>query len=866
MYNIRLLFAIKHLLVRISIISKSHICIGPPLTSNPFDSSSSEKEHFERNTMALTSESPALQRFRRVTKNHRIPLTENEFTLEWDEICHIRAKLNSVVYSRAQKWMLPRWVVRYLERNGSDSIGESGFRNTTHRNWVPIGGVGKKHVGVLESRGLLTTHFDTGSVEVWFVGPDGIIFPAVDEDTGLTLLSPEDQIYELKTKQGPVELTRLIYHTSEDENEAVYNEVSFQNFALEPQNISFIFAVRPMSVLGVEPIESIEYDEARGRIYVNGLLACILDGTPSSVIMSTADNPNSLETILTGDRVDTSYSTSRGLGTAMFRFDVNLPPAGSVEFFFACPLSRVEKGANEPEFTLDPVACDTSVESWFSLAGHRLAGTYPNQHLGEVLSQAKAVLIMQAYSYLLEDNPQVHLTRGSEQARILHTLAICGCEPVASSLALLLAEKHLGDSSIDSGAGVAPLLWGILQSYELNRSAEQLDIFFPFIDKSLPLILNLVLRMLVPDGRSVVESSPQAEATVREEKYETAGEESATEKSPILPEPSKSTGDDHPSWVKALESDIETVQGETASKGTPRDDGGEDTLDDIERFIELIWVSAALKSVALVLKAREENVRTLAIERILNRLGEAVSSSAQAVTESDLTPEKALTVISTISLAGTSGIDVSALERKAEGKARSSFRRGLFRFQGPPERISSHHSLRLAYYYAQNNQRHEAEELLNKAVECVSEHCILPEYVDIETWGGSHGDGSSIEAAADLLILVRTMLLYEAGDDLVLLPGIPEEWFTSTSLLVLNDIPTRLGPIDLELGSSKNQHQIEVRVKHLPREIELHVPHSFSLPLVKVFGGALIGRFPDEESPRIRVVPLSDRIVFTFHR
>jgi hypothetical protein len=85
-------------------------------------------------------------------------------------------------------------------------------------------------------------------------------------------------------------------------------------------------------------------------------------------------------------------------------------------------------------------------------------------------------------------------------------------------------------------------------------------------------------------------------------------------------------------------------------------------------------------------------------------------------------------------------------------------------------------------------------------------------------------------------------------------------------MLTIKGFPTTLGPVDLELGSSKNQHQVEVKVKQLPQEIEVHVPHSFSLPLLKVFGGAIIERFPDAESPHVRVIPLSDKVVLTFHR
>jgi len=121
-------------------------------------------------------------------------------------------------------------------------------------------------------------------------------------------------------------------------------------------------------------------------------------------------------------------------------------------------------------------------------------------------------------------------------------------------------------------------------------------------------------------------------------------------------------------------------------------------------------------------------------------------------------------------------------------------------------------------------------------------------------------------AAADLVLLLRTMFAFEDGSDLIILAGIPDEWFTATVPLSVSRIHTTSGRVSVDVGTSANQHQIEVRMEYLPQELEIHVPTSRALPMVKVYGAGVAGRFQDEVSPRIRVVPLSDDVVVTFHK
>ena len=97
-------------------------------------------------------------------------------------------------------------------------------------------------------------------------------------------------------------------------------------------------------------------------------------------------------------------------------------------------------------------------------------------------------------------------------------------------------------------------------------------------------------------------------------------------------------------------------------------------------------------------------------------------------------------------------------------------------------------------------------------------------------------------------------------------PGIPEDLYTSKYPLIISNIPTDIGPVHLEIGASKNQHQIEVRLESLPEEIEFRFPAIIPISIVKVHGAGIAGRSDDKNFPYVRVIPISESIVLTFRK
>jgi hypothetical protein len=95
------------------------------------------------------------------------------------------------------------------------------------------------------------------------------------------------------------------------------------------------------------------------------------------------------------------------------------------------------------------------------------------------------------------------------------------------------------------------------------------------------------------------------------------------------------------------------------------------------------------------------------------------------------------------------------------------------------------------------------------------------------------GDMPHNWASAEFIRVVRNLLIFERGDDLELLYGLPVEWYpTDERPLLLPQSPTRFGPVSLTLHREKEEALLRVEcildwsVK--PKQVRLLVPGTAS--------------------------------------
>jgi hypothetical protein len=441
-----------------------------------------------------------LERLRRVAGYNRVSLAEDKEITATEAAVLLRSGLNGRVYSTAEQWMLPRWAIKKSQKQ---PIDETGFANDTNRNWTFVGGVGTKKYGVADPSGLLTVLPECGSLDFWVQNGSEIVFPALADSDGprLVMISPEDQVLEWKHVQSPVEFTRLIYHSCNGEHEYVYNEILVKNNSLKDALITFYVAVRPLSVRGVEPIESLAFHAEKPHLYANGFLAVVLDTQPDSVVMTTADNTNLPKSLSEQPgRLDREFSAAKGLATAVLRYDVKLAPAESKRFFFTSPLGPIEEGTEGPVFQPNPRARDKTVGSWFDFSQRTTKLAFPDRGLDPAVIQAKATLAAQAASFVLPENSLITGTSWYEKARVLFALSAVGCFDLTKALLLTTASLVADNVEDYDPLELSPILWTLLQYHLLSQDESYLQEIGPLVGHLVRALgKGIELQLVVPE-------------------------------------------------------------------------------------------------------------------------------------------------------------------------------------------------------------------------------------------------------------------------------------------------------------------------------------------------------------------------------
>ncbi|MHA2359307.1 MAG: hypothetical protein ACXAB5_03465, partial [Candidatus Thorarchaeota archaeon] len=686
-----------------------------------------------------------LERFRRVATKHNLKLPKTGTPDE--EIDYLRNQLNASVYLQANSWMLPSWAVLTLKGIDVEDSLITEFPNNSYRNWSLVGGVGARNYGIVDSRGLTSARADIGSLDVWIHKDEDIIFPALEGKDGpqLKLVSSEDQLYEWQTEIKSVEFVRLVYHVKQGDEEFLYNEIVLRNVALEKTEATFYVAVRPISPWGVDPVEEIEYDKSAKRVIVNGIPALQFDISPTAAILTEADNEDIPELIRTeSTRMETNLKSKNGLATAILRFDVKLSPAGTKRFFLVSPLESTKSDIEQSELKLSPRNRNQTIGNWYEFSQNLVKVLFPDSELEKVFSQAAVSLAIQARSVMFPEESYLASLSWTERMRVLVALIKSGSMELAEKLTVEIAQQSVvPDRRLDRSI-FSPILWGLLQLYSHAPKSESITKTRRYI--------NLLTERLI---ETIVSG--------REEK--------------TVPEDSDESLEDTP-----LQHYIVV----------------DDAL--LKEFNQLLWDLAALKeALRFHVATRKPIVDRLrdAIAQIekhtRNKLDE-IRSARWPRSEDPVMQEldrEILDIITSIAQLRITQFDMKFMRNLCTKAESRRIVRNLWKTPEPEELFSSHLALRIAHFNVFDRQRNKIQPYLQRSLEFLSEDYLLPDYVDTRTYGGSGGTGSSVLAAADIILLLNDMMVHEDFSNLVFLAGIPDTWFTSKRAMIVKCIPTK---------------------------------------------------------------------------
>ncbi len=106
-----------------------------------------------------------------------------------------------------------------------------------------------------------------------------------------------------------------------------------------------------------------------------------------------------------------------------------------------------------------------------------------------------------------------------------------------------------------------------------------------------------------------------------------------------------------------------------------------------------------------------------------------------------------------------------------------------------------------------------------------------------------------VTGASNYALMLRHMLVHEAGDELHLLLGAPDQWLAEGKEIVVENAPTHFGPLSLRTRGTARGVEVTLTppARTAPKRIALHLPRS--RPLVGTLAGAEIVLRPDQKQP-----------------
>ncbi|MGV9170484.1 MAG: hypothetical protein ACOC38_11160 [Promethearchaeia archaeon] len=748
------------------------------------------------------------RRLFRVARKYEIASSQKGEQMAPNEI---RRSLNNIILEKCGSWTFPEW--RYFEAVSSDT-GKRLFEIDRS----VVGGVGGKCWGVCNTLGMVATFPGAGSINIIVPEDRGDLHLNIDESPMLELLSTTDQIHHFEEKYGAVNFQRLVYYGWEEE--AIYNEIQLRNYSLEKKHFTFYVSLAPISSRGFDPIESIRFDESSVAMLTNEHVALVGSKPPSSVLLSTADSPE-IDRYLyqQDDRVDDVIMAESGLATALMRYDVELGPAEQRIFYFASPLKETEASENR-QYILDKTVRTDTVERWYEFLSSTSVDDLPDDQLTLALNQSKARIGIQIHSTLASKEEDESVLVSSEIARVLLALARMDSGSLIEDMFKAIVDSTL--SNIRTMGTIDPsIIWSILKLASYEQPSNPEDNLEDLVSHAYRILLEENIPQFKTDDRRV----PDSIDTEEEEKSSFKHEE---EKNPQLNHNDATSFETiHEAlWCWAVLDEMtrynmDTEQSQALEEGTKT-------------------VLSYLREALALLKEEQHNSTTHA------KIGLYWITKAAA----------------DIALVKPSGLDWGVVDNIMDYHLQGIL--DMPNCQHSAEGVFGNHLLRIASYYAYRRKNERVTSILEEVIGEINTFHQVPNTIAEQRGENLLSEDGSISAAADLILLLQTMLFSEENGNLLVFPSIAEDWYASEETILVSEIPSSYGRVSLEVGTSTNQLQLEIALRHLPEEIFIFIPRSFSISMAKSFGGTIIERIDDDSNPYLRVVPLSDSIVLTF--
>ncbi|MGB9691298.1 MAG: hypothetical protein ACPL7D_03940 [Candidatus Sumerlaeaceae bacterium] len=686
-------------------------------------------------------------------------------------LMQLRGFMNLHVLSLHSDWVWPYWMERQSSPHSESFIPRAmnlTYINLTHRDWIGIGFLGGKNEAIVDPRGLVTPWNNGWSLDTWFYDGQRLHFPS-QLDTA--------QVRQWRAHGLPWVFTEirlataiLLFETFPirvADMDFVVHQVLVRNPDLQhPLNGALIFSLRPANPEGISLVHELAYN-SKGFWLVEKHLAVVLSNRPAKWLAFNHEQGDVAHRIVEEDGLLHVAHCPTGLCTGATFHPLSLPPGKTMSMHAVMPLEKIPPRLVCYEFLVPEhisSAKQRARELWETAMQEGVELELPDANLNECLRANRATLL------LLHDRTEVtagpftyHRHWFRDAAFILNALDKLGyhklCRDVLETYparqwknGYFCAQKGEWDSNGEA-------IWSMLEHYRLTRDERFLREMYPAIRRGAlwiehkrhdVSITKKKPRGLMPAGFSAEHLGPN-DFYYWDNFWSLRGLQDAA------------------MAARALGEHQDAEMFKTFAENYQRD-----LRDAISRDIE--------HSPAHVLPAAPGRPPDAGM------IGNICAAYPLALYDIRTTPWLANTV--------------------------RFIRNHLFHGEGFYQEmihsgVNSYLTLQMAQCLLFLGDL-GAFKLISYMLKLGNPTLCWPEAIHPRTGGGCMGDAHHGWAAAEWVLLLRSLVFVEKFDDLYLTPCVPQQWFAPGNEIKVRGAPTYFGRVDLHISAQDQTAELRL--------------------------------------------------------
>ncbi len=664
-------------------------------------------------------------------------------------------------------WVWPYWIERQFDPKSISFIPRAmnlTHVNQTHRNWTAIGVPRGTVEPIVDPRGLLTPWFDGWSLDFWIHWRGCLIAPSQLKRVDQTLRETLPIVLTCFTKKG-LRICMEVWGHRIQGREVVVERVRIENLLNETVRFRAYFSIRPYNPEGMSLIRHLQYHE-EGAWEVNRSLAVILQKKPDRVTCSD-QRVGDVSIILPEIEECRSLKCEAGMATALSEYRMALKPGEIKELSAVCTTNKVKY---DGDFLISSMnmnhhsAGQQEIREWKSFLSGGIVIRLPDTQIQACFEANRAFL------HLFDDGEEItpgpltyHRFWFRDAAFMINALDKLGYHKAAEQKLLTYPDRQRRDGFFISQNGEwdsnGEAIWTLMEHYRLTRDEEFLRSVYSAIRKGIFWIdrkrrrtrkKDKPVRGLLPAGFSAEHLGPN-DYFYWDDFWSLAGIREGIKASRIL-------GRDRDHAVfQEIHSEFQEC---------------------IKRSLDFVF----------------------------NRLGRKILP-ASPYRRMDAGAIGSIVALYPLHLLRAD--DEWIVHTVEDLRTHYFFEDGFFQNM-IHSGVNPYLTAQVAECYLYRRSR-KAWPLIRYLLKIATPTFTWPEAVHPRTGGGCMGDGHHGWAAAEYLLLIRNLLLFEEEGRLILTPILPKEWTRPGTEIQVQRAPTYFGPVDFMIRFGQAEWELKIR-------------------------------------------------------